>query len=67
MARQRISNRAEVIDEIIMKFETLEEFSAKTGCDYRELIGSLLQGHKANDEILDIFRIHGIDVSLTEK
>lgn len=67
MARQRISNRAEVIDEIILKFETLENFSAQVGYDYREMIGSLLQGHKADEELLNILRIHGIDVNITDK
>lgn len=67
MARPRISNRAEVIDQILKKYETLENFSAKTGYDYTELIANLMQGNRVSEEMLDVFRIHNIDVSLTEK
>lgn len=63
--RVRISNRAEVIYQILRKFGTLENFSKETGIDYAVLIASLMQANKANEELLDVFRIHGIEANTT--
>lgn len=63
--RVRISNRAEVIYQILRKFGTLEKFSKETGIDYAVLIASLMQANKANEELLDVFRIHGIEANTT--
>lgn len=63
--RHRITNTAEVREQILKKFGTIEEFSLKTGVDYILCINGIVQNLKPDPEFLDACRINGIYVEVT--
>lgn len=63
--RRRISNKASVIDAIVEKFGTLEEFSRQTGLNYQLILDGLVGSGNYDPELVETLREQGIKVEVT--
>lgn len=63
--RKRISNKASVIDAIVEKYGTLEEFSRQTGLSYQLILDGLVGSGNYDPELVETLRESGIKVEVT--